>query len=460
MIIRTIPEVYGDDEPVLHSQRERYARLNDEFLVRYGSSPTAVYRTPGRINLIGEHTDYNGGYVLPVALDKDVLYAVRARDDPHIRGANVETQFAPFAFKISTDIPSAPHGEWSNYCRGAAQGICRRFGANRALRGMDVCVSGAPPQGVPRGSGLSSSTALTVTAALALSTLNEIDVGRPELAHLCSEAEWYVGTRGGMMDQFSALLGMRDHALFLDCRPTEMGVYHHDHVPMPAGAQVVLLNSGVRHENVRSEFNKRVAECKVGVQLLRRDYPSIRQLRDVTPQTVQLSESDFWAMLEDRLPIRATWQELVKRGLDERWLTNLTVDHRLDADAPFVVLPRCRHVIRENERVLDGIAALRAGQLDHFGSLMDAAHASMSRDYGASCPEVDALVDIVRGQPGVLGSRITGAGWGGGVVVLARSGYAQNWGEAVRTAYGGATGLNCEMYVCRPGDGAGQVQPV
>jgi galactokinase len=442
----------------LSAQRDRYEHAQRQFIDRFGPGTVSFFRTPGRINLIGEHTDYNGGFVLPVALDRDVLFVVRPRDDATVCALNSETGYAPFSFALSAGIPSAPSGDWSNYFRGAGQELCRRFGDRAELKGMDVLVSGAMPHGVPRGAGLSSSTALTVNAALALVSLNDIHVERADLAHLCSEAEWYVGTRGGMMDQFSALLSRRDHALFLDCRPSPQGVYALDHVPLPDDVQVILLSSGVHHQNVRGEFNQRVAECKVGVRLLQRRYPHITHLRDVTPKNLAYNEADFWTVLQDTLPVRATTDELVARGLDRHWLDELIADHRLDAHAAFDVLPRCRHVVTENERVLAGIAALRAGQVKAFGHLMDVAHTSMSADYGASCAEVDTLIEIAGRQPGVLGARITGAGWGGGVVVLVRQGYAEGWRDDVRATYHAATGLDCEVYLCRPGDGAGQVR--
>jgi galactokinase len=454
----SLQDIYGDNADLLAAQLERYARARREFVTCFGAEPAAFLRTPGRINLIGEHTDYNGGFVLPVALDRDVLLLFKPRDDALVRAVNVETGFPEVSFRLSDQIPPAPHGDWSNYFQGAGQEICRQFGAQAKVRGMDVLVSGAPPFGVPRGAGLSSSTALTVAAALALVIRNEIDVERSALAHLCSEAEWYVGTRGGMMDQFSALVSRRDYALYLDCRPSPGGDYTYDHVPIPSGIQIVLLNSGVHHENVRGQFNQRVAECKIGARLLQARFSSVTQLRDVTPQALGLSESAFWAVMEETLPARATAAELVDRGIEREWLRDLIADHRLDEQALFAVLSRCRHVITENARVVDGVAALRAGQVERFGALMNEAHASMSADYGASCLEVDALAEIVRGQEGVLGARITGAGWGGGVVALVRHGCAQQWIDAVGTAYQRKTGLDCTTYVCRPGDGAGLVR--
>jgi galactokinase len=453
----SLQAVYGNDDALLAAQRQRYAKAVRRFVEHFGPGETRVLRTPGRINLIGEHTDYNGGFVLPVALDKDILLVARPRSDRVVRSINVEDIFPPFSFELSQEIPPAPRGGWSNYFRGAAQEIDRKFGRRFDVRGMDVCVSGAPPHGVPRGSGLSSSTAVTVTVALALVTLNRIEVERADLAHLCSKAEWYVGTRGGMMDQFAALLSRRDHALFLDCRPSPEDRYHFDHVPVPGDVQVVLLNSGVHHENVRSQFNQRVAECRIGVELLRREYPAIARLRDVTPEALGLSEPEFWAALESVLPAHVTAAGLVERGLDREWLAALIADHHLDPGARFTVLPRCRHVITENRRVLAGIAALRSGDVGGFGRLMDAAHASMRDEYEASCPEVDALVEIARRQPGVLGARITGAGWGGGVVALVGRDAGSGWPEAIRAAYKAEVGLDADVFICRPGGAAGEV---
>jgi len=451
--------IYGNEETILSAQVARYADARRQFVALYGAQPEAMLRTPGRINLIGEHTDYNGGFVLPVALDRDVLCLARLRHDQTVRATNAEPQFEAFSFSLSTDIPQAPRGHWSNYFRGAAQEICRRFGDTISLRGMDVYISGSAPHGVPRGAGLSSSTALTVTAALALITLNQIELFRPDLASMCSEAEWYVGTRGGMMDQFSALLCRRDHALYLDCRPTPDGRYTYDHVPIPAGVQIALLNSGIRHENVRGTFNQRVAECKIGVRLLQQEHPTISHLRDVTPQALGLSECDFWRYLQERLPVKAAARALVELGVDRDWIQELIADHQLDPDARFSVLPRCRHVITENERVLAGITALRAGQVETFGALMNAAHASMSEDYQASCPEVDLLAEVTRSEPGVLGARITGAGWGGGVVALVRRDADPGWSRSVAAVYREETDIVPEIVICRPGMGAGTIPP-
>ena len=457
MNVRGLADYYGHEADLLHMERSRYEALRKRFLDRHGPGPILYFRTPGRINLIGEHTDYNGGFVMPVALDRDVLFATRPRDDAVVSVANMEEQYLPFSFSLSADIPHAPRGDWRNYFQGAAQELCRRLGERHDLRGVEILVAGAPPLGVPRGAGLSSSTALTVNAALALVARNEIEIERADLAQLCSEAEWYVGTRGGMMDQFSALLCQRDHALFLDCRSSLDGVYHTEQVPVPGEVQIVLLDSGVHHENTRGTFNQRVAECKIGVHLLQQQYPQVTQLRDVTPMQLDLAEDDFWETMEQVLPTHATRAELVAAGVASGWLEEIIADHGLPTDTTFSVLPRCRHVITENERVLAGVTALRAGQIETFGLLMDAAHASMSEDYDASCLEVDTLVSLARKEPAILGARITGAGWGGGVVALARQDADTDWIERVRTAYLAATGQTAQILACHPGRGAGEV---
>jgi galactokinase len=457
MRARQLVDYYGHEAALLEAEHRRYEAVTQRFLDQHGPGPVRYFRTPGRINLIGEHTDYNGGFVMPVALDRDVLFAVRPREDAVVSVANVEEPFPPFSFSLSPDIPRAPRGEWRNYFQGAAQELCRQFRARHDLQGAEIVVASSPPLGVPRGAGLSSSTALTVNAALTLVARNEIEIERAELAQLCSEAEWYVGTRGGMMDQFSALLCQRDHALYLDCRPSRDGAYHTEHVPVPDQVQIVLLDSGVHHENVRGTFNQRVAECKIGVRLLQQRHPQVDQLRDVTPLDLQLAEDDFWGMLEEVLPARATRSELLAAGIGSDWLEEIITDHGLPPDPTFAILPRCRHVITENERVPAGVTALRAGQIETFGLLMDAAHASMSEDYAASCLEVDTLVSLARKEPAILGARITGAGWGGGVVALARRAAGAEWIDRVRDAYRASTALDAQILVCRPGSGAGEV---
>ena len=270
--IERLEQVYGGVGVDLSAQIERYHRGLNAFVARYGPGEVTAFRAPGRVNLIGEHTDYHHGYVLPVALDRDILLFARRRADARVRLANVEPEFGDRAFTISTSIPMQPVGDWANYIQGAAQLLEQECGPG--LRGMDVLVDGAPPLGVPRGAGLSSSSALTVAAAVALAELNGLPLEGAELAERCSRAEWYVGTRGGVMDHFASLLSRRDHALLLDCRPGPDG-YAHGHVPLPPGHAVMVVDSGVRHRNTGPHYNRRVAEGRIGIHLLRARYAGI-----------------------------------------------------------------------------------------------------------------------------------------------------------------------------------------
>lgn len=445
--------IYGD---AATRQRARYQAALDAFAARYGPSRVGLFRAPGRVNLIGEHTDYHQGFVLPVLLDRDVLLLARARDDMMVNLANLEAEFPSRQFSISTAIPSGPRGDWGNYAQGAAQELARRFGP--ALRGMDALVVGAPPLGVPRGAGVSSSSALTVAFAVALAHLNDLAASPADMAALTGEAEWYVGTRGGVMDQFAALLGHRGYALFLDCRPRN-GTYLTSHVPLPEGYSLVVVDSGIRRQNTRSEFNLRVAEGKIGVRLLQAHNPMrpITHLRDASPSATGLSLTEVLLLLEETLPEKADADGLVAQGIDRVWLTELAADHNLPTDTVFHVRARCRHVVTENERVLAAVTALRNGDAPTLGHLLNVAHASMRDDYAASCSEADALIDIAQGAPGCLGARLTGAGWGGCVVALVENEAVEAFCSETVAGYRQTTGLETAPFVCRSGAGAGPV---
>jgi len=447
-------EVYGHDEALLRGQLARYEGALAEFARRFGAGRASVFRAPGRVNLIGEHTDYNQGYVLPMALDRDIVLLARPRGDDVVVVENVEERFAPRSFRLGGDIPPGEIGDWGNYVKGAAQALWRAYGPG--LRGMEALVVGEAPFGVPRGAGLSSSSALTVVAAVALAELNGLDIPPASLAKLCSEAERYVGTRGGIMDHFIALLARRGHALFLDCRPRD-GAFPTEHVPLPEGYKIVIADSGVRRENTRSEFNLRVAEDKIGVELLRSRFPGITHLRDVSPSALGLTMEELEAVLEEVLPERATEEELVALGVERGWLEELRRDHRLPQGIEYRVRRRCRHVITENERVLASLRALREGDAMAFGRLMNEAHASLRDDYEASCPEVDCLARIALEAPGTLGARLTGAGWGGCIVALVEEGRVEGFRHRVVEGYRAQTGLEAEVFICHSAAGAGQV---
>jgi len=438
--------VYGDDPQLLSAQVERYQQDLNIFVTRYGPGPVTVFHAPGRVNLIGEHTDYNHGYVMPMALDKDVLILARPRQDQIVNLCNVEPSFGSRQFRIAQEIPAQPVGDWANYAQGPAQLLEQEWGPG--LRGYDALIDGAMPQGVPRGAGLSSSSALTVAHAVTLVGLNGIKLEGPALAEACGRAEWYVGTRGGIMDQFISVLARRDHALFLDCRPTPdvPGRYVMRHVPIPAGYAIVVADSSIRHRNTGPHFNRRVAEGRIGVRLLQQRYPGITHLRDV--------ESVPWADLEPLLPEIIHSDELRAQGIDPESI----LDHGVSAQTDtFFVRCRCRHVITENQRVLKSVEVLGEGDIMAFGQLMNEAHASARDDYDISTPEIEALVRLAKAFSGTAGARLTGAGWGGCIVALVEQGGIEAFRHHLARGYRRETGLDTQITVCRSAAGAGRV---
>ncbi|MFO7697934.1 MAG: galactokinase [Anaerolineae bacterium] len=443
-VLTELQAVYGDDLTVLDVQHARYRSALNAFERMYGPGPASVFRAPGRVNLIGEHTDYSQGYVLPVALDRDVLLVARAREDGQVRLANVESEFEPAHFHLSAGIPSEPKGHWSNYARGAAQLLAADYSTGK---GMDGLLCGQQPWGIPRGAGLSSSSALTVVVALALSEFNGLALDRPTLAEACGRAEWYVGTRGGIMDQFASLLSERATALFLDCRPTPAaGEYLARRVPLPDGYAIVVVDSGVRHSNTGPLYNTRVAEVRAGVALLQERWPRLQYLRDL--------EGIPWDAYGDLLPERISVAALEGRGIVLSRLLNGGIIPR---EQELLVRSRCRHVVSENARVLEAVSALDVGDIKRFGALMSAAHASVRDDFGVSTPELETLIAAAGQIPGVAGTRLTGAGWGGCIVALVERTSVPPFVETIERSYHLATGLSAHAFVCQAGPGACRV---
>jgi galactokinase len=439
-----LERVYGVGAPDLAAQEARYQHALAAFAAHYGAGEVRVFRAPGRVNLIGEHTDYNHGYVLPLALDKDILFLARARAEGQVRLVNSEAAFAERCFSISAHIPLAPVGDWANYVQGAAEYLARVPVAG--LRGMDALVEGQPPLGVPRGAGLSSSSALTVAAMVALVALNDRSLAGAALAEACSRAEWYVGTRGGIMDHFAAVLGAQGQALFLDCRPTAAGGYHARQVSLPSGYTIVVVDSGVRHRNTGPHFNRRVAEGRIAVRLLARQYKGLTHLRDVQERP--------WTELEPLLPEVIESAALRQLGIDPETLLDQGLSAQTDT---FLVRRRVRHVHSENARVLQSVAALEAGDMPALGRLLRAAHASARDDYEISTPEIEVLVRLANAAPGTLGARLTGAGWGGCIVALVREESVASFRVAVEEGYRRETGRAATSFVCRSAAGAGVV---
>jgi galactokinase len=379
-------------------------QLKLRFEEQFGEMPL-VFRAPGRVNLIGEHTDYNDGFVLPAALDLATYAAAAPRADRRIRVRSLlmdeEAQFA-------LDDPSPRRrGDWSDYVRGVA--IMLERGGSR-ISGADLLID----SDVPLGAGVSSSAALEVATGYALLALSGIDIGLTLLALACQRAEnEFVGARCGIMDQFIACHGDVEHALLIDCRNLEGRS-----VPLDPGLRLVICNTMVRHKIAAGEYNLRRQECEEGVRRLSAGLPGIRALRDVSSGELK-----------------------AHAGLLDPLL------HR-----------RCRHVVTENERTLRAAAALEAGDLALVGELMRQSQASMRDDFEISCREVDLMVEINEGANGVAGARMTGGGFGGCTISLVAADAVDDFRESVAPRYKAATGLDTQIFVCRPGPGVGAIE--
>ena len=375
--------------------------LQANFTAMFGSA-AAVYRAPGRVNLIGEHTDYNQGFVLPAAIDLSCWAAAARSDDDRL-----VIYSSNFAESVESDVGDQdlrPSGKWSDYPLGVARELQR---SGYRLRGANFYVRGD----VPLGAGLSSSAAIEVCVGYALLELSGHTIDRVRLALLCQRAEnEFVGARCDIMDQFIACHGQAGHAVLLDCRSLDYRL-----VRLPDHMQLVICNTMVKHKLAASEYNTRRAQCEEGVRLLMQVLPQIRSLRDVT-----LSE------LEQH------------RG-------HLTE----------TIYKRCRHVITENERVHKLASALEAGETSSLGQLMADSHRSLRDDYEVSCAELDVMVDLASRQKGVFGARMTGGGFGGCTINLVDAADSLDFRRNVAAAYRAATGLNPDIYLCKASQAAG-----
>ncbi|MGA2003118.1 MAG: galactokinase [Terriglobales bacterium] len=378
------------------------SRIAALFREKFGAT-ARIFRAPGRVNLIGEHTDYNDGFVLPAAIGFYAWVAAAKRQD---RGLRVYSDLYDEKIALSLDgLASPPRGHWSDFIRGVAATL---QDAGHKLTGANVVIHGE----VPLGAGLSSSASLEVGVALALSSVSGIEVPRLELVRLCQRAEHeYVGTRCGIMDQFAACFSEAGHALLLDCRSLDYRL-----VPIPPNLRLVVCNSMVRHELASGEYNLRRSDCETGVKLLQAHLPGVRALRDVELKDLKHDCS----------------------VLPER------------------VYRRCRHVVTENQRVIKAVNALEAADAELFGQLMYQSHASLREDYEVSCRELDLLVALASTIPGVFGARMTGGGFGGCTVNLVRAESAADFQVRIAQTYAKETGIAPLVYVCEPAQSAGE----
>ena len=381
--------------------------IRDQFEQHYGIHPRLIVRAPGRVNLIGEHTDYNDGFVFPAAIDRATYVAARPRDDGlvHVLAVDLSDEDE---FALDAPIEHSASHPWSNYIRGVVKGLLI---AGHTLGGANLLIT----SDVPRGSGLSSSAALEVATGYAFQVLNRLNILGEELALLAQGAEnTFVGVQCGIMDQFISALGRRDHALLLDCRDL-----NYRPVPLPTDAQIVVCDSHLERSLAASAYNQRRQECDEAVRRFKQWYPKISALRDIS--VAQFREHE--------------------------------------ADLPEPVRARARHVITENDRAVRSAAALDAGDVAAFGKLMNESHLSLRDDYEVSIPAMDTLVTAAQAVPGCYGSRMTGAGFGGCTVSLVATGAVERFKHDVAAAYRQATGRDTSIYVCRASDGVGRAVP-
>ncbi|HEY4900759.1 MAG TPA: galactokinase [Terriglobales bacterium] len=375
----------------------------EKFRELYGE-PMGVFRAPGRVNLIGEHTDYNDGSVMPAALAFYTYVAAGPRIDRTLTVYSVDFDETR-NFDLG-DLAGSPTGHWSDYVRGVAEVL---QASGNPIRGANLVIKGE----VPIGAGLSSSAALEVASALALLTNSGLTLSGIEVAKACQRAEHeFAGTKCGIMDQFISCYGRANHALLLDCRSLSW-----EPLRIEDRVRIVVCNTMVKHELAGGEYNRRRADCDAGVLYLRQYLPDIRALRD------------------------ASLSQLNQYG----------------ATLPDVTYRRCRHVISENARVLEAAQALKDGDLAGFGVLMYASHASLRDDYEVSCKELDLMVDFARKCRGVYGARMTGGGFGGCTVNMVNADGVDEFKATIAREYKSATGLLPEIYVCTAADGAGEV---
>jgi galactokinase len=375
--------------------------LAERFRQLYGKEPR-LFHAPGRVNLIGEHTDYNDGFVLPIAINKGTTVAIAVRSDRILRVSSLNVTAS---IEINLDRLGNGHsGNWRDYVEGIAAAL---LAAGTPLTGADIALE----SDVSIGGGLSSSAALEMALGMALLSVSNTPIDKLLLARAGQTAEHrHVGIHSGIMDQFISINALKNHAILLDCRSLESR-----QVPLRLHEyRIVICDSRVRHALASSEYNQRRRDCESGVARLRSSLTEILALRDVTSAQFEANCSLL----------------------------------------PEPVLRRCRHVISENERTLKAAEALAAGNVIEIGKLMSASHHSLKADYEVSCTELDLLVELAEAQPGVLGARMTGGGFGGCTVNLVERCRMDSFFENVSRDYQSKTGIMPGIFATEAADGA------
>ncbi|GAP14495.1 galactokinase [Longilinea arvoryzae] len=386
-------------------------RIEKHFKERFGSEPEHIARAPGRVNLLGEHVDYNDGFVMPAAIERAtyVAFSPSRAEASQVIAADFAEQisFTPDSILTKTQTNRSPLPEWGLYPAGVMQMLLKH---GVAVQPVQAVFS----SDVPRGAGLSSSASVETAFLTTWQRLAGWAMPLMERARVCQKAEnQYVGVNCGIMDQFASVCGVENRLLLLDCRSLDWNT-----VPIPENVAIVIADTTVRRRLTSGVYNQRRSECEQAVQLLSRHLPGVRTLRDVALQ-------DF---------------------------------NRLAAELPPVIEKRARHVVEEIERTNQARIALELGAIEQFGRLMNACHASLRDLYEVSSFELDTMVSIAQSLEGCLGARLTGAGFGGCTVNLVESARMTTFADQLKARYRQATGLNPEIYLTRASDGANLVK--
>ena len=368
--------------------------ITKEFQQHFNQPPSFIVRAPGRVNLIGEHTDYNDGFVLPMTIDRAVWIALRPRNDHRLLLYSID-----FENHIEFSLDTIKHNKgWGEYVRGVAWAL---QGAGFPLEGWEGVIS----SDIPIGAGLSSSAALEIATAKAFSVVGNWKFNPESMARIGQKAEnEWVGANTGIMDQMISAAGKADHALLIDCRDLTTR-----HIPLPAETAVVIMDTSTRHAHTDSGYNERREQCEAAA-----NYFGVSHLRDVTMDQFDLRSADL-----GDLPRR-----------------------------------RARHVISENERVLRAVAAMIAGDVVEMGQLMNDSHISMRDDFEITNDELNIIAHLAQTQPGCFGARMTGGGFGGCAVALVEKSITPSFVDQVTASYQEKTGLQPHVFICRPTNGA------
>ena len=463
------------DELLVHTSR--YDRLLTFYRSSFsGQNPAFIVRAPGRVNLIGEHTDYNGYPVMPMAIDRDVIFVLAPRTDATINIVNEASSFEHRTFDARFPVAPYAQGDWGNYVKAAVHGVLEAGFVNPAKAvGFQAVVGGT----IPESAGLSSSSALVVASALTFLAANGIEVEKEELAELLARAERYVGSEGGGMDQAVSLLAEAGKALKIDFFPLRT-----EFVSLPQQLSFVVCNSLIRapkSESIRYAYNRRVVECRLATALVagavqERSGKKVEsdRLADLSGERLGLEQRTVNKIVAQAIGERPLFLKEISSLLGEpvdriqkRYCTLRDGTVLVEPPDGFKIWNRYDHVVSEARRVSDAAGALGAGDIAAVGEIMNQSHASCRDDYEISCPELEALVSIARDH-GAIGARLTGAGFGGctvnavptnqvadfmrGVTVTYYQGYVQKEKERPFTKY---TNLRDVMFLCRATTGAG-----